>query len=223
MKNEEINTLDPVSAGILDFPKSEENKIPEILQPETNSIIGDTTEIDKTPAEEKKELPPLNAENVDIPTSTEQAPMTVEASDLISDNPTEKRGRGRPKGTKNKSSETVSEIPPVQQPTIANAENPQAIPQTDYKLLSSVIFDTTTNSLCMIFGPEWQPKDENEKNAVCGALANYLKAKEVKDIPPGVVLAIIAGSYASARIRQEPTKTKIIQCWLWIKSKIRRK
>lgn len=94
---------------------------------------------------------------------------------------------------------------------------------TDYSFLAGMMFDTGAGVLTMTFGPEWQPRSPDEKNAVCVPLAAYLKTKNVVDLPPGVLLAIAILAYSAPRITAPTTKEKIKGFWLWIKSKIHKK
>ena len=113
---------------------------------------------------------------------------------------------GRPKGSRNR----------PKAPDFSDLATKPAIP-VDYAKLSNVIFDLTTGVAVSYFGPEWQPKTPEEKNSVTQALEEYLKVKEVKDIPPGLMLTIIVACYAAPRLREPGTSTKLAVWWEKIK------
>lgn len=100
---------------------------------------------------------------------------------------------------------------------------PAPEPAPDYDMLAAVSFDMGANTLSMVFGPEWQPQNETERASVIGALKTYFKAKEVKDIPPGMLLAIVLSAYAAPRLRAPSTSSKLAMAWAWFKNKLRRR
>lgn len=97
----------------------------------------------------------------------------------------------------------------------------------DYKLLAETTFDMGTGLLCMTIGPEWHPRilkqgdvEINERVAVVDALQKYFTAKQVQDLPPGLMLTFILASYAAPRFGVDNTKTKMQRAYLWGKSKL---
>jgi len=166
------------------------------------------------PITEKPEQPEL------IP-APEPTPVTVD--ELI--NRTEKRKPGRPKGStkKNLLDGGISVLPESAQPPPNPPPTAENIPQVNYALLSETFFDTGTGALAVAFGPEWHPRTPDERQAVCGALSNYLRAKEVKDIPPGAMLTIVLLAYSAPRLKEPATSGKIKMGILWIKNKLSRK
>jgi len=96
----------------------------------------------------------------------------------------------------------------------------------DYQLMSGTLFDMSTGTLSMVLGPEWQPKDAQERDVMIMSLKAYLTAKQVQDLPPGVILAFVCCAYAAPRFRAPATAEKLRFGWRWIKeklSKLRRK
>lgn len=93
----------------------------------------------------------------------------------------------------------------------------------NYPAMSEALFVMSTSSLSTIFGPEWQPRDEQEKKWVVECLAVYLKSKQTKDIPPGLMLSIVLLSYSAPRLKSPNTATKLKLAWLWIKDKFRKR
>ena len=101
--------------------------------------------------------------------------------------------------------------------------NPAATASVDYATMAGLTFDVSVGVLTTVFGPEWQPRSPEEKATVVGPLAAYMKAQGMTDLPPGVVLAIVAVAYSAPRLQATSTKQKITGAWLWLKSKIFRK
>lgn len=116
-------------------------------------------------------------------------------------------GNGSPTKTRNKRAD-FSDVPTA------------TIKPVDYNLVAGMLFTTSTGILSMVFGNEWQPRSEEEKQAVTGALATYCQSKEVKDIPPGVLLACVVLAYAAPRLREPNTMGKLKLTWLWCKAKV---
>lgn len=93
----------------------------------------------------------------------------------------------------------------------------------DYDMLAGMSFDMTTNTLALVLGNEWQPQNDTERAVVVGAVKTYLQAKQVQDIPPGMLLAIVLTAYAAPRLRAPNTASKLSLAWAWFKSKLRRR
>jgi hypothetical protein len=108
--------------------------------------------------------------------------------------------------------ETATQTPPVWNGDIV-----------DYSKLANVTFDVSTGVLCGIFGPEWKPESEEEKKSVVEPLAAYYRSKEIKDLPPGMMVVIVVAAYSARRIPKPGTSAKLKLCWLWFKSKFSRK
>jgi hypothetical protein len=88
----------------------------------------------------------------------------------------------------------------------------------DCRVQAEALFDGATAALTGVLGPEWQPRNENEREGVVVPLTRYAESKGgLPDLPPGWALAIAVGAYAMPRFRQEPTKTKLLQAWLTFK------
>jgi len=150
------------------------------------------------------------------------------ASEPTESEPTEsvepkKRRVGRPPGSKNKPHADFSDIPPATGVEIV----------VDYKQMSCALFDMTAGILTNTLGPEWQPRAPetigglDERGAVVSAMEVYLKSKNAKDIPPGLMLTIVIVAYAAPRLQAPSTKEKLLPmayyCWGKIKSFFGRK
>lgn len=88
----------------------------------------------------------------------------------------------------------------------------------DYEFMSNVLFDTSTGTLVMIFGDEWKPRNEDERKMMVVGITGYLKAKQIKDIPPGLMLTMLALAYSAPRLRAPSTSEKLRGAWYWVKS-----
>jgi hypothetical protein len=93
-------------------------------------------------------------------------------------------------------------------------------PAVNYRQLAEVCFDLSTSTAGAIIGPEWRAQDEKEREGMLIPLEMYLRAQEVKDIPPGAVLCFAIAGYAVARFRVPNTRTKFSLAWAWLKSKM---
>jgi SAM-dependent MidA family methyltransferase len=97
------------------------------------------------------------------------------------------------------------------------------IATVDYKAMSEMLFDMSTGVAATSLGQEWLPKSVEERQMVCKPLAAYMKSKEMKDLPPGVVLSFVVLAYSMPRFAQPSTKEKLVRGWFWLKSKLQRK
>jgi len=201
----------PVTAGDL---VSGDNPPPAVspAQPVTPAdLIGETpAPEDQSPSKPaQRALPPsLAAVEEKIGCQCERCKANPEKRD--------KRGRHHricPCDTcKKQRGETVAAVPDFSDMT------PEAA-VTDYAAMSAMMFDSSTGILCMTFGPEWQPQSPQERDAVTQALATYLRAKQVKDIPPGVMLSIVILAYSAQRLKAPTTASKLQMAWTWFKTK----
>jgi hypothetical protein len=118
-----------------------------------------------------------------------------------------KRGRGRPRGSRNRPD--FSDIS-----TATAAET-----VVNYEELAGFVFDSSTGTMAMALGDEWRARSPEERKSVVDTLAVYLKSKQVKDIPPGVMLTIVLLAYATPRLKEPATASKIKLGWSWVKFK----
>lgn len=111
--------------------------------------------------------------------------------------------------------------------TVENADAPENGAQTEgekpavnYRQLAEVCFDLSTNTAGAIIGPEWRSSGPAEREGMLVPLEMYLRAQEVKDIPPGAILCFAIAGYVTARLQVPNTRTKLNLAWAWIKSKM---
>jgi len=136
----------------------------------------------------------------------------VTADELL----TPKRGPGRPKGsTKNQARDESGHF-------VKPGPAPLAV-IPDFAKLGEMVFDLSTGTLSMALGPEWKPQSPEERDMVSNAIGQYLKSKEISDIPPGIMLAVVVLAYSAPRLNAPSTKEKIARGWLWLKAKFTRR
>ena len=102
---------------------------------------------------------------------------------------------------------TPSPVQPVEQ--VAN-----------FGQMGALTFDMTTGALCSLFGPEWQAKTKEERDAVIAALAEYYKSKGMQDLPPGWMLLFVVAAYSAPRLAHNNTQSKLKLLGHWCKVKV---
>lgn len=78
------------------------------------------------------------------------------------------------------------------------------------------------NTGMILFGDEWEPENNAERQALEVAFYDWLDANGLDDLPPGLALAVACGSYALKRTTKPKTATKISYFFGWIKGKFSR-
>jgi len=76
-----------------------------------------------------------------------------------------------------------------------------------------------------VFGEEWQPivnDNENEREMLECAFADYFEAKGITDIPAGLALTIALGGYSIRRLGKPQTKSRLAKAKDYIKGKLSR-
>ena len=81
-----------------------------------------------------------------------------------------------------------------------------------------------TSVSVMIGGEEWKPIKNaqygvDEQEGLNEAFADYFEAKEMEDIPPGMVLAMVMLSYAGPRFAMPKTQSRVGKLKDWFASK----
>lgn len=72
----------------------------------------------------------------------------------------------------------------------------------------------------MLLGEEWAPEDAGEKVAVEGAFAQYFKAIQMNDLPPGVALCFVLGIYGLKRATKPKIKSKLDLAIAWARDRM---
>lgn len=144
--------------------------------------------------------------------------------------PEEKKNLGgRPKGSKDKvprkpvHPERKKPASPASDPDPDFSDLNEPLPppppaaEINYDELAKLLTGMSVSVLIMTMGPEWQFQNEQERTMINGATANYIKSKKWPDLPPGLVLCLVALIYAAPRMRNPNTATKVKYGWLWVK------
>jgi hypothetical protein len=106
-------------------------------------------------------------------------------------------------------------------PSFDDLESPTSVAAVvNYDLMAATVFDMSTGTLVVVFGEEWKPQKPEERDAVCGALKNYFQAKQMQDLPPGLMLTAVLMAYAAPRLRAPSTSSKLKMGWHWLKTKV---
>lgn len=144
--------------------------------------------------------------------------------------PEVKRGRGRPPGSKSKTNKAPEANA---KPDFSDVNGPAAQPKAEvkpvnYEAMAAMSFGMAAGAMANIFGPEWlprppQPGQPGEKEMMEMGIANWMRASEMPDIPPGMMLLLLVGMYAAPRFAVPNTKDKVKGLWYWIKSKFGKK
>lgn len=135
----------------------------------------------------------------------------------------------------------IASIPPAERSTTYR-KNPRkadfsdltqaAVPggAVDYQGIAGMTFDMSTGMLSNMFGPEWLARRDEpgsdkskERDHMIAAIANYMRSKDMPDMPPGIMLTICCVAYAAPRFQQPSTKSKIAAMWVWLSGKFKRK
>lgn len=124
------------------------------------------------------------------------------------------RRRGRKGGTSSSASGEK------QKKTTVSSGSVAGIDMTDYAVLGDLAAGMTAATGVMVFGAEWDFRDPAERQGMAMAYAEYMRAKEIRDIPPGMVLTMVLVSYSVPRLQLPETQSRMQKIGGWIKSKI---
>lgn len=80
--------------------------------------------------------------------------------------------------------------------------------KVNYKALGQVYAGLFFGGTSSIIGPEWLPRDNEEKKNVEGAFAVWAESTGASDLPPGITLVMVIASYSAARLQHENTRSK---------------
>ena len=68
-----------------------------------------------------------------------------------------------------------------------------------------------------ILGEEWLIINGEERRVMTHSFYNYFKSKDISDLPPNLILAIVLSNYAGKRVVKPKTKSKLGLFWSGIK------
>lgn len=127
---------------------------------------------------------------------------------------------GRKPGSKNNQRANFDDLAKVVQDTAP----------VDYKFMAEMLFNMSTGTLSGLLGPEWMPREDapgsnssREKDNMVECIRIYLQTRQVKDIPPGLMLTFVCVAYAGPRLKAPGTSEKVKGAWYWLRSKFSRK
>jgi hypothetical protein len=86
--------------------------------------------------------------------------------------------------------------------------------EADYRLSARVLVGSLVGMHVMAISDEFAV-DNAEREQLESAFENYLRAKGISDIPPGVALALVMSSYYGSRIRRPKTQSKLVGIAKW--------
>jgi hypothetical protein len=98
----------------------------------------------------------------------------------------------------------------VPKPPGIAATVPESAP--DFKAISAVTVDTITGLCQMLLGEEWRPGTSDgvdERAHMVAAWEAYYRAKGIREVPPGLLLALVMGGYALPRLQKPTTREKL--------------
>lgn len=105
-------------------------------------------------------------------------------------------------------------------------------PRQEQRAMAEQIVDASTVLLAIAFGPQWLLMDPDQmkslsseplqqREAIIGAVANYLKARpELATLPPEAVLLFALAGYVMPRAIHTETRTRAQKAFDWIRRKI---
>jgi hypothetical protein len=95
----------------------------------------------------------------------------------------------------------------------------------DAIVAGQTIADTFIGCAHMALGDEWAPRLDpatgmNERLAMGQAWGRYLESRDMRDIPPGVMVTMVMTMYALPRLVQPQTQSKLARFGNWSKEKL---
>ena len=128
-----------------------------------------------------------------------------------------KRERGRPSDEEQARERgiSVAEVKRQRKDRIRNPEPPGTVStdlvqkaQVNYHVTATVLVDSTTGFCEQFLGPEWKA-NATERDNLTGATETYLRAKNIPDLPPGILLAFVISAYALPRLNSPTMREKL--------------
>lgn len=124
------------------------------------------------------------------------------------------RGRFVPAGLGRKTGGALSTIPP--DVPLAPPPPPLAAPPApdEYHLAAQAACRALYALGMLLGGDEWMPEGDEHTNLVNAAEA-YFRAKQFKDVPPGLALTIAVAGYVAPRLSKPKTLSRLEKLRLW--------
>lgn len=118
-----------------------------------------------------------------------------------------------------------SVTPSSERPKVKILKADPALAVVNYQAMGNMVAGMFFHGGTMVFGKDWQPDTSvGEHVAVAGAFTDYFKATQMRDIPPGVALCFVLGTYSMKRVATKPdVQSRLKLFGAWIKSKMPRR
>lgn len=113
-------------------------------------------------------------------------------------------------------------------------EKAAAMKAAQRRMAASAVVDSFINTGVMIFGEEWLPETQiildpatqkelgkiEEREMLITSCDQYMAAKGINDIPPGLCLTLVVSSYCLKRVQKPKTQARLAQIFGGLKGKI---
>lgn len=146
------------------------------------------------------------------PTEGQTTPTASPANAATEAAPAPRKRRGRPPGSGTRPPGTIPGQPPqhINGDLLGGPQSPTTAPTPDrYAQTGAILTDAFIGACVAVFGNEWLPKDNDERNNLASAATSYCRAKQLPDLPPGFVLLGAVAMYALPRLNLPATKSKL--------------
>jgi hypothetical protein len=126
------------------------------------------------------------------------------------------RGRFVPAGLGRRTGGALSTIPPDSPAVPAAAAQTAPLPPApdEYHLAAQAACRALYALGMLLGGDEWMPEGDEHTNLVNAAEA-YFRAKQFKDVPPGLALTIAVAGYVAPRLSKPKTLSRLEKLRLW--------
>ena len=115
--------------------------------------------------------------------------------------------RGRKPGQVNDATDTSSAPAPAPAPMVS---------PVDYAQMARQLTNLQLNIAVNALGPDWKPNEEaGEAKQICAAWESYLRAKNVAQLSPEMLLLVVQSCYVLPRLPKPETKSRIRRFIEW--------
>lgn len=210
--------------GIHDAPITSDGMTPPNTKPEVSPVIEDEKpETGEVRSEKGWTCPKCPDKHYEYRSFLARHIKRVHKDDaeaILASLPQSQSPPGRKPGSKNTQRANFDDLAKVVQDTAP----------VDYKFMAEMLFNMSTGTLSGLLGPEWMPREDapgsnssREKDNMVECIRIYLQTRQVKDIPPGLMLTFVCVAYAGPRLKAPGTSEKVKGAWYWLRSKFSRK